>query len=195
MPENQKIIVKVIIEIVGKPKEHVSKSLDIVLDKIKEEKLIKILEKETFKPKKVESFFSTFAELELQFNSTSKLLDFCFDYMPSSVEITSPDKLSLQSTDLVSVLNDLLSKLHAISNNVANLNAENQLLKRNGEALLKNLITLSLENKILSLEDLSKKIGIVPKQLKPFLDVFIKKGKVEKTKKGYQLAGNTKKEN
>lgn len=195
MPENQKIIVKVIIEIVGKPKEHVSKSLDIVLDKIKEEKLIKILEKETFEPKKVESFFSTFAELELQFNSTSKLLDFCFDYMPSSVEITSPDKLSLQSTDLVSVLNDLLSKLHAISNNVANLNAENQLLKRNGEALLKNLITLSLENKILSLEDLSKKVGIVPKQLKPFLDVFIKKGKVEKTKKGYQLAGNTKKEN
>lgn len=195
MPENQKIIVKVIIEIVGKPKEHVSKSLELVLDKIKGEKLIKILEKETFKPKKVESFFSTFAELELQFNSTSKLLDFCFDYMPSSVEITSPDKLSLQSTDLVSVLNDLLSKLHAISNNVANLNAENQLLKRNGEALLKNLITLSLENKILSLEDLSKKVGIVPKQLKPFLDVFIKKGKVEKTKKGYQLAGNTKKEN
>ncbi len=196
MPENQKMIVKSIIEIVGKPKDHVIKSMSLVMDKIKDQKTIKIVEEKVFEPKEVESFFSTFAELELQFQSTNQILDFCFDYMPSSVEIIEPDKLAVSSSNFGDVLNDLLSKLHTISNNVANLNAENQLLKKNGEAILTNLITLSLENGPTSIEELSRKVGIVPKQLDPFIQAFIKKGKIEKVKKGYQLVtGDGKKEN
>ena len=48
MQEEQQILSRVIVEIAGKPKEHIESTMKLVLQKIKESKDIKIEKEETF---------------------------------------------------------------------------------------------------------------------------------------------------
>lgn len=119
-----------IIEIAGFPEKHVAKTLKNVLDKLKNEKEIKIVSKKIAKVKKVKELWSTFAELELSFNNVSNLVGFCFDYMPSSIQIIEPKDLNIEQLALSNILNDLLAKLHQYSMFINNINAENVMLKK-----------------------------------------------------------------
>ena len=49
MQEEQQILSRVIVEIAGKPKEHIESTMKLVLQKIKESKDIKIEKEEKFK--------------------------------------------------------------------------------------------------------------------------------------------------
>ena len=110
-----RILTRIIIEIVGKPKEHVEKTLRVVIDKIKEQQDIKIVEEKLFDAEKQEEMFSTFAELGILFKNMETLVGFCFDFMPSSVEILDPKKLGFESNDFAGLINDLLTRLHQIN--------------------------------------------------------------------------------
>ena len=58
-----------IIEIVGGPKEHVDKAMNIVVDKLREDKQIKLLKEKVFEAKPLEDkrpLFSTFCEVEIE---------------------------------------------------------------------------------------------------------------------------------
>jgi len=140
MEEEQKpILARIILEIVGAPKDHVEKVLKLVMDKIEKEQGVKIINGEVFEAKEIkDKLFSSFAEAELELESTNKLLDFCFDYMPSSIEILSPTKLSLGAENLGNILNDMLAKLHKYDLVLKNIHAENILLKREKEQANKN---------------------------------------------------------
>lgn len=121
---------KIIIELLGKPKEHIEETMNKVLDELKERKGVEILNKETLEAKKLEKFFSIFSDLDIKCVDISTLLGVCFDFMPSSVEILEPDKLSFESKYMDNFLNDLLAKLHQQSMVVRNLHAENILMKQ-----------------------------------------------------------------
>jgi len=126
----EEIKAKIIIELLGKPKEHIEETMNKVLDELKERKNIEILNEETSEAKELEKFFSIFSELEIKCVDISTLLGICFDFMPSSVEILDPDKLSFESKNMDNLLNDLLAKLHQQSMVVRNLHAENVLMKQ-----------------------------------------------------------------
>ena len=119
-----------IIEIAGFPAKHITGAMDTVLKKLKEEKGINIIKKRVNKTKKVKEMWSTFAELELKFLDLSTLMGFCFDYLPSSIEIIDPAVLHTESKMLANNLNDMLAKLHQYTMFISNLNAENTMLKR-----------------------------------------------------------------
>ena len=183
------VVVKVIMEVVGKPREHVEETLNLINEQLQHKKGIKIRHQETFKPKEVDNLFSAFMELELQFESAPLLTAFCIEYMPSSIEIIEPLELDFSSAQLSNLLNDLLARLHQINLSVANKNAENQILRKNAEGLLKNIILLSL-TKPKKIEEISKDIGIRPKELRPILEPFVKTGKIKKEKEIYSLIGS-----
>lgn len=187
MEQENKILAKVIVEVVGTPKEHVESSVKLVLDNIKKEKGVKPIKMKIFKPKAIENYFSSFAELELELASPSVLMGLCFDYMPSSVEIIRPDDLKMNSTEMASLLNDLLMKLHNISMNVRALNVENQNLKINSEALLKNIIMLSIGKAEKTIDDISKDVGVKPASLRPFVEKYVKEGKISQNDGRYKL--------
>lgn len=126
----EKIVVRVVIEILGAPKEHVEKTLKLVMDKVKEQKYIKLLKEKVFETKKVKQFWSTFVEMEMAMEDVNNLINFCFDFMPSSVEILEPEKFSVKVNYLNDLLNDLLARLHKYDMLLKNLHAENILLKR-----------------------------------------------------------------
>ena len=125
------IKVRVIIEILGSPKEHVEEIINKVVKKIEtEEKDIKLLNGKSYEATEVKGLWSTFAELELEFNKLYDLIGFSFDYMPSVIEILEPEKMNIEMGDVNELLNDLLAKLHNYDMVTKNLSAENILLKR-----------------------------------------------------------------
>ena len=88
MEEEKENIIRcvAIIEVLGKPKEHVEKSMNMYLEKLKKEDYLSILKEEVAEVKKLEdNMFSTFAEMELLIKGPINLISFCFDYMPSSI--------------------------------------------------------------------------------------------------------------
>ena len=128
----EKITVKAIIEIAGFPKEHVEDIMKKVIDKLKEGfnlKDHKIYEAVALKDK-MEGFWSTFSEVDMTFKDMNDMIIFCFEYMPSSIEILNPGELNFKSNEMNNLFNDLLSKLHHYDMVVKNLTASNQLLKK-----------------------------------------------------------------
>jgi hypothetical protein len=190
MAEETEISVKAIIEVVGKPKDHVENSLKLVLDSIKKDKGIKPVQMKVFRPKKLDDYFSAFAEVDLKFDEPDILIGFCFDYLPSSIEIISPESLTINSVDMAGLLNDLLSKLHNVNMAVSRYKMENDLLKANGEGLLKNILMLSIKEKPKKIEAMADEIGIKAKDLQPFVDKYVKEGKIKEKGGLYMLKGS-----
>ena len=123
------LTIKAIIEILGKPKEHVEQTISKVMEELGKKEGITIVEKEVANTKELENFFSTYADVELKLADLDKLIDFCFDFLPSSVEIMEPEKIDLDSHKMAEFLNDLLAKLHQNSMAIRNLHAENLVMK------------------------------------------------------------------
>jgi len=127
--EDMEIKARIIIEILGSPVEHVDKVMKDVVEELDKSE-INILKREISEPKKVEKFYSSFAEIEFKCKNLDKLLDVCFDFMPSVVEIIEPEEFRFDPKVLEDFLNDLLARLHRNSMVMRNLHAENVLMKK-----------------------------------------------------------------
>lgn len=106
---------RLILQVMGKPAEHVENALNLVLEHLAKTKNVEMVEKTVHKAKLVEDtkeVFTTFAEIEILVPDFSKLIEIVFDYMPSSVEIVEPSNFSLKLEDANSVINDLAMRLH-----------------------------------------------------------------------------------
>jgi len=182
-----KILTRVVIEIVGKPKEHIEKALKIVVDKIKEQKDIKVVEEKLFDAEKQEEMFSTFAELGVLFMDIETLIGFCFDFMPSSIEILDPEKLNFNSNEFAGLINDLLARLHQMTLKVVQNDIEKKSLKKNMLNMLKNTVMILLSIKSMQLEQISKSSGITEKDLKPLLDSMVKENMINLKEEVYSL--------
>lgn len=123
------IKIRTIIEVVGFPEDHIKDAIIKIVDNIKEKKHIKIINMYIEETKKLDKMFATFAELELDMPGLQDVIDFCFDYLPSSVEILEPEYINEKSIDLAGVLNDLMLKLHEYNMVIRNLQAENKVMK------------------------------------------------------------------
>lgn len=187
--EKQKIRSNIVLEILGKPKEHVEKAINMYLDKLKNDdnKTVVINEKIHEAKEQDEGFFSTFAELEIISEDLPALIGFCFDYMPSSVEIVSPEEMKLKQGDLSNVINDLQAKLHSLDMVVKTARTENEFLKKNMNTALRNTILILLKSSSMDLETLSKLTGVKNDELKSFMDTLIKLGKIKEEDNKYFL--------
>lgn len=123
------IIIRSIIEVIGFPEDYIKDAITKIVNNIKEKPYIKIQSYTIAETKKYEKMFSTFAELELEFKDLISVLNFCFDYLPSSVEIIQPENINERSVDFAGFINDLMLKLHEYNIVIRNLQAENKVLK------------------------------------------------------------------
>lgn len=110
----EKVNAILMLEILGKPAEHIKKILSQIIDKLAEEKDVKVIEKRIADPKEIpeqKELFSSFAEVEIE-TDLEKLLAICFGYMPSHIEIISPEDLKIKNNELNISLNELMRRLH-----------------------------------------------------------------------------------
>ncbi|MBM3199735.1 hypothetical protein FJZ53_02270 [Candidatus Woesearchaeota archaeon] len=125
-----KIQAKIVIEILGTPKEHVEQTITKVIENLKSEEGVKLLRETTYQAEKIKDMWSTFSDLEIQVNDLTKLVSICFDYMPSSVEIIDPIEMELETVKITDLLNDLMARLHKTDMLLKNSLAENKILKQ-----------------------------------------------------------------
>ena len=120
------IVTRITVEILGSPKDHVEKALQQVITKIKEDQKIKVTNVQAFESKEMDNkLWSTFADIEFETKEFQKVLDICFDFMPSTVEILEPAGLEIDTNDIANLLNDMLTKLHKYSMVLTKLQGEN----------------------------------------------------------------------
>lgn len=113
--DNQKINAIMIVEVLGKPKEYVTEILDEIVGRIGAEKGVKILDSSIKEPRELEKqkdFFTSFAEIEFEADEMLQVVFLVFKYMPSHIEIISPENLSLNNYEFTDILNSLTKKLH-----------------------------------------------------------------------------------
>ncbi|MFC1801098.1 hypothetical protein ACFLZB_01430 [Nanoarchaeota archaeon] len=191
---------KVIIEIMGKPKEHVEKTMKEYLEKIKKEEELIVIKEDVAEAKEqktgvkekglIEEMWVTFAELEMLFKTPVALTYFCFDYMPSLIEILAPDKLSFDAVELSSFFNDLQAKLLQVNMVVKQLQNQTVFLNQNLKTLLENFLKSILKDgKEFTSEDLVKVMGVGKNVLEDLLDVWVDEGKVEMNGDKYKAKG------
>ncbi len=172
----------------GAPKEHIQETLKLYIDKIKEqEKGIVVRHIDHGETKEVDNLFSVFAELELDFTDMKTLTYFCFDYMPSSVEIFEPAQLVYNVNDYTDFLNDLQARLHKFDMIIKNLSAENKVIKKNGLTLARNIILVCLESGPKNIIEISKRSGMPQEHIKKFVNILVKEGKIKEKGGMYYL--------
>ncbi|MEK6855235.1 MAG: hypothetical protein AABX73_03355 [Nanoarchaeota archaeon] len=111
----EKLSVVLVIEILGRPPEHVKEGLDILIERLGSEKGVKLLNKNCHEPVQIQDskdLFTAFAEIELELDSLENYFGILFAYMPSHIEIIHPEKIALANTELNTLGNLLVQRLH-----------------------------------------------------------------------------------
>ena len=177
----EKIVFRAIIEVLGKPKEYVEKSLNEFLDNLKKDKKYTLINNDISEPKQHDGseLWAVFSEVELETDLPQHIVSFCFDFMPSMLEIIEPEKLRMESAEMSNFLNDLQAKLHSVDMLAKQLKMENDSLKSGISSLMNNYLTMLLKQNNLSSEQLSKFTGVNKDRLEEFLDQMIDSGRVD----------------
>jgi hypothetical protein len=148
MSSNEKPIrIVMILEILGKPKEYLSESLNNIINQIKNEPGISVKNSKTNEPKELrenKEVFSSFAEIELESKDIHSFVVLMFKYMPSHVEILSPLKYEMTNNELGDILTDLILRLHSYENVARIMQSEKNILERRLKELL--VKTMDKEN-------------------------------------------------
>jgi len=123
--EAKNIKAMMIIEVLGKPPEHLIETLENIIKQIDEEKGVNIIEKKIKKPTilkksensqeksgKEQDFYTTFAEIEVEVEEILILATLMFKYMPAHIEIISPELIALTNNGWNDVLNEITRRLH-----------------------------------------------------------------------------------
>src|SRR3989344_8233902 len=105
--------IRATIEVMGYPEDHIKEVIQKVIENLKKEEGIKVIKEETLAPELVkEKFFSCFTDIELKINDFKMLLNFCYHYLPSNIEILDAEKIIIPPREFVVGLNGMLEKLH-----------------------------------------------------------------------------------
>lgn len=102
------------LEILGKPADYVKETLEKLVEQIGNQQNVRIIEKKIAEPKKLEKskeLFTTFGEIHVE-TGLHELMILCFNFMPSHVEIITPEELKLSNSEMNLVLNELVRRLH-----------------------------------------------------------------------------------
>ena len=140
------IHVLITLEVVGKPQEHVDKTIaDLCAAVAKEEDKVRVLEQHIEESAATEDeFFSTFAEIDFLAKNVETLTWIAANYTPASIEIIEPLDFNFSAGDLQLWYNDILHTMHSIGYAHKTQNAELAHYKEQLVKLVENCILLSL---------------------------------------------------
>jgi len=128
-----KIRAALILDVIGKPPEHIVESLERLIDEIDKEKGVTVKSKSIKEPalmKDSKDFYTTFAEIEVEVEDILYLAILLFKYMPAHLEIIEPEMLVLSNNGWNDVLNELVRRLHGYDEIARVMQMENQALKQ-----------------------------------------------------------------
>jgi hypothetical protein len=131
--------------------------------------------------------FSMFVELEFWAKSINDITSFCFDYMPSSLEILEPQTLHHKAHDFSGFLNDLQAKLHTLDMIVKKVRQENKILSSNIDNVFRNFMSYVLFGDAKTAEELATIVGIPVHNMEAILQKLESAGHLKKENNKYKL--------
>lgn len=140
LDKTNNISVRMIIEIAGKPPEHLTETLGKMIEKIGEEKGVDVDEKIIHEPvvmKDQKDFYTSFAEVEIKIEDISILSALVLKYMPAHVEIIEPELIAFTNNGWNDIFNEFLRRLHHYDEVARTIQTEKMIL----ENKLKSLMT------------------------------------------------------
>lgn len=129
---------QLVFEIMGRPPEHISEALQVLITKISQEKGVKVISKKISDPapvKDAQNLFMSFTDIEIECDSLERLFGVVFVYMPSHVEVFDPENLKFSNTELSAMLNFLAGKLHMYDSIAKKFITERDILQKKLDAL------------------------------------------------------------
>ncbi len=114
--ETQGIKVMFVLEMIGRPAEHLTETMEKIIQEMENEKGVEIISKDIKEPillKDSEEFFSTFSEIEIEVKEIANLAILLFKYMPAHVEIIEPEIIDLTNNGWNDILNEITRRLHS----------------------------------------------------------------------------------
>ncbi len=188
--EEGSILTRIILEILGKPKEHVEKTAKDLEKQIKSLERLTVLSSEvaSVEPQE-EGLFSTFIETEILFKNIHHILDFTFNFMPSSVEILEPDKITMKTARFKDLIHDFIGKHHQVEAMAREIKAHNSIITKKMRIIIKNMIILGLRDGDKDIKTLCKMVGVDEKGIKPYLKELEEQNIITHSKSVYTMIG------
>lgn len=116
MTSGKNIQAILILEIIGRPPEHLIASLEDLIKEMGKEKGVSVVGKKINEPvlmKDQKDFYTTFAEIEVTVEDILLLAMLMFKYMPAHIEVISPEMIPVSNNGWSEVLSELTRRLHA----------------------------------------------------------------------------------
>ena len=115
--------VMMIVEMAGRPAEHLTESLekhvgvlrdveDVEIHEIKVSEPRVIVQEEGKEVAEGDEMFTAFAECDIELPNFARMSETMFDFMPSSVEVIEPNNVSLEMIEATDLLNNISGRLH-----------------------------------------------------------------------------------
>lgn len=126
-----KVIAVMILDIIGRPPEHLVESLEKIIENMGKEKGVTLKSKQIKEPtliKDQKDFYTTFAEIEVEVDEILYLAILMFKYMPAHIEIISPELIALSNNGFNDILNELTRRLHGYDEIARIMQIEKQIL-------------------------------------------------------------------
>ena len=127
-----KISAILILEVLGRPKEHLVQTLNDLIKKIDEEKGVEVEESKISEPKNVkdkEDLFTAFTEIEINVDNLSYLSMLMFKYMPAHIEVIEPENLKINNNLLGEVMSEIVRRLHRYDELARVMQAKNKMME------------------------------------------------------------------
>ena len=138
--ETRGITAILIVEVIGKPPEHLTETLNNIISKIDEEKGVEVKEKKLNEPvlmkdsknpkENLKGFYISFAEIEVEVEEILHLAILMFKYMPAHIEIISPELIALTNNGWNDILNELTRRLHGYDEVARVIQVEKSILEK-----------------------------------------------------------------
>lgn len=141
LDDTKKVRATFILEVIGKPPEHLTETLQGLIKNIEAEKGVKIINKKFNEPvalKDNPEFFTSFAEVEIEVEEVLTVAILMFKYMPAHIEIMEPEFIGMSNNDLGEVLNELTRRLHGYDEIARVTQVEKSILEKKLKALMEN---------------------------------------------------------
>ncbi|HUS48950.1 MAG TPA: hypothetical protein VMZ91_02195 [Candidatus Paceibacterota bacterium] len=133
LSETKNIRAMIIIEVIGRPPEHLTETLNSMIKQIDEEEGVTVKEKKMKEPilmKDQKDFYTSFAEIEIEIEQILDLAMLIFKYMPAHIEIISPELIALTNNGWNEILNETARRLHGYDEIARIVQTEKTILER-----------------------------------------------------------------
>jgi len=131
--ETRGINAVLILEMIGRPAEHLTESMKNIIEEMKKEKGVNIVSSDIKEPKEHKDnkeFFTTFCEIEVEAEEIVNLAILIFKYMPAHIEIIEPELIALTNNGWGDIFNEITRKLHSYDEIARVLSFKNKELQK-----------------------------------------------------------------